>query len=71
MRCIDGEPLNDCLLEDHPCSSPHECVFHPCWNILREQLLSYLEQTTLADLVRFRQSEAGESILSTSASSTS
>jgi Rrf2 family protein len=60
MRCIDGEPLKDCMLEDHPCAIPHECVLHPCWSVLRQLLLGYLEQTTLADLVRFRQSEAGK-----------
>lgn len=60
MRCIDDVPLNDCVLEDHPCSSPHECAFHPCWSVVREQLLDYLERTTLADLVRFRKSGPGE-----------
>jgi Rrf2 family protein len=60
MRCIDGVLLNDCVLEDHPCSSPQECALHPCWGVVREQLLDYLERTTLADLVRFRQSGPGE-----------
>lgn len=60
MQYIDGVPLNDCVLEDHPCSSPNECALHPCWSAVRELLLGYLERTTLADLVRFRQSGAGE-----------
>ena len=60
MRCIDDVPLSDCLLEDRPCSSPDECVLHPCWSIVRELLLGYLERTTLADLVRFRQSGSDE-----------
>lgn len=60
MRCVDGVPLNDCLLEDRPCSSPQKCALHPCWSAMREQLLDYLECTTLADLVRFRQSGPGE-----------
>ncbi len=60
VRCMNGAPLNDCVLEDHPCSSPHECVLHPCWGIVRELWLGYLERTTLADLVRFRQSRSGE-----------
>lgn len=59
MSCIDGVRLNDCVLEDHPCSCPDECVFHPCWSAVRELLLGYLERTTLADLVRFRQSAPG------------
>ena len=60
MRCIDGMPLSDCVLEDHPCASQHECALHPCWSVVRELLLGYLERTTLADLVRFRQSGTGE-----------
>jgi Rrf2 family transcriptional regulator, iron-sulfur cluster assembly transcription factor len=60
VRCMDGEPLSDCVLEEHPCSSPEECVLHPCWSIVREVLLGYLEHTTLADLARFHQSEVGE-----------
>jgi Rrf2 family protein len=59
VRCIDGVPLNDCLLEDHPCAIPYECAIHPCWSVVREQLLDYLGRTTLADVVRFRQSGPG------------
>jgi Rrf2 family iron-sulfur cluster assembly transcriptional regulator len=59
VRCMDGASLNECVLEDHPCPSPHECALHPCWGVLRELLLGYLEHTTLADLVRFRQSQPG------------
>lgn len=59
VRCMDGVPLNDCVLEDHPCSSPHECELHPSWGNLRDLLLGYLEHTTLADLVRFRKSQPG------------
>src|SRR5215470_3430096 len=32
VRYMDGTPLTDCVLEDHPCSSPHQCVLHPCWS---------------------------------------
>jgi Rrf2 family iron-sulfur cluster assembly transcriptional regulator len=60
MRCIDSVPLNDCLLEDRPCSRAQECALHPYWSVVREQLLDYLERTTLADLVRFRQSGPGD-----------
>ncbi len=59
VRSIDGEPLTDCLLEDHPCSSPRQCVLHSYWSAVREQLLGHLERTTLVDLVRLRQAEAG------------
>jgi DNA-binding IscR family transcriptional regulator len=55
MRCIDRIPLNDCVPEDHPCSSPDECVLHPRLSVVREQLLDCLERTTLVDLGRFRR----------------
>jgi Rrf2 family transcriptional regulator, cysteine metabolism repressor len=59
VRCVDGAPLNDCLLEDRACSSPQKCALHPCWSTVRKQVLDYLECTTLADLVRFRQTGTG------------
>ena len=56
VQSIDGSPFYDCILEDHPCGSPHECLLHPMWSALREQLVNYLERTTLADLARIRKS---------------
>ena len=56
VRAIDGEQLNDCVLEDHPCGDPRDCLLHPVWGALREQFVNYLERTTLADLARTRKS---------------
>jgi Rrf2 family protein len=59
MRCVDGMPLNDCLLEDRPCATSQKCALHPFWDALRKQALDHLGRTTLADLVRFRQTGSG------------
>lgn len=67
VRCTEGTTLNECLMEDHECSIPRQCPLHPYWSIVREQFLGYLERTTLADLVRIRQSDSGESSSSASA----
>jgi Rrf2 family transcriptional regulator, iron-sulfur cluster assembly transcription factor len=49
VRLVDGEPLKDCLLEDHLCCGT--CKLHNRWSEMREQLLSFLERITVADLV--------------------
>lgn len=56
VQAIDGERLNDCILEDHPCGNPCECLLHPAWGAVREQFVNYLGRTTLADLVKMRKS---------------
>jgi DNA-binding IscR family transcriptional regulator len=56
VQAIDGARLNDCILEDHHCGDPRECLLHPAWGALREQFVNYLERTTLADLARMRNS---------------
>ncbi len=47
---VDGEPLKECLLEDHVCCG--SCMLHPSWCGLREKLLNYLERITVADLMK-------------------
>jgi Rrf2 family iron-sulfur cluster assembly transcriptional regulator len=56
VQAIDGSQLNDCVLEDHPCGNPRECLLHPAWAAIREQFVDYLERTTVADLARMRKS---------------
>jgi Rrf2 family transcriptional regulator, iron-sulfur cluster assembly transcription factor len=56
VQAIDGTKLNDCILEDHPCGDPCDCLLHTAWGGLREQFVDYLERTTLADLARTRKS---------------
>ena len=57
MRSIDGDPFKDCVLEKHECSAPRQCLMHPTWSRVREQWVAYLEQTTLAELVRQRSGD--------------
>lgn len=56
VRAIDGSQLDDCILEDHPCGNPRECLLHPIWAAVRKQFVDFLERTTVADLVRMRKS---------------
>ncbi|NDQ56120.1 MAG: Rrf2 family transcriptional regulator [Acidipila sp.] len=56
VQAIDGAQLNDCILEDHPCGNPRECMLHPMWAAVREQFVDYLNRTTVADLARMRKS---------------
>jgi len=55
VQAIDGSQLDDCVLEDHACGNPRQCLLHPIWATVREQFVDYLERTTLADLARMRQ----------------
>lgn len=59
VQAIDGSQLNDCILEDHPCGNPGECLLHPVWTAVRERFVDYLECTTVADLARIRKSTQG------------
>jgi Rrf2 family iron-sulfur cluster assembly transcriptional regulator len=56
VQAIDGSQLDDCVLEDHPCGNPRECLLHPMWSAVRKQFVDYLERTTVADLARMRKS---------------
>ena len=58
VRCIEGNmTFDDCLLEDHECSTTEQCPLHPSWGEVRQKLLDFLGQNTVADLVRIRQPE--------------
>jgi Rrf2 family protein len=52
VQAIDGSQLNDCILEDHTCGNPSDCLLHPVWAAARERFVDYLEHTTVADLAR-------------------
>jgi Rrf2 family iron-sulfur cluster assembly transcriptional regulator len=52
VQAIDGSQLNDCILEDHTCGNPGDCLLHPVWAAARERFVDYLEHTTVADLAR-------------------
>ncbi|HTQ85124.1 MAG TPA: Rrf2 family transcriptional regulator [Candidatus Solibacter sp.] len=55
VQAIDGAQLNQCILEDHPCGDPCNCLLHPAWAAAREQFVDFLKQTTLADLAQSRK----------------
>jgi len=57
VRAVSGEPFQDCLLEERPCSCTHPCELHDSWVVVREQLLGYFQHLTAADLVRLRRHE--------------
>ena len=55
VRAVDGEPFQDCLLEERQCSDTHPCELHDSWAVVRGQLLEYFGKLTAADLVRLRR----------------
>ncbi len=55
VQAIDGAQLTDCVLEDHPCANPRQCLLHPVWSVVRAQFIDYLERTTLAELAQMRK----------------
>ena len=57
VRAVGGEPFQECLLEDRPCSSTHPCELHESWAVVRGHLLEYFEKLTAADLARMRRHE--------------
>lgn len=58
VRSIEGrQPMNACILEDHPCSEARRCLLHPFWCGIRGQMLDMLKKTTVADLVQVRLSQ--------------
>ncbi len=60
VRSVEGEPFQQCLLEDRECSSAHPCELHPSWCVVRDQLLAYLRGNTVADLVELRKDRCGK-----------
>lgn len=56
VQAIDGSQLDNCILEDHPCGNPGECLLHPVWAAVRKQFVDFLDCTTVADLARMRTS---------------
>lgn len=56
VQAIEGElALTKCILEDAQCSIHGQCSLHNSWVELRNQLVSFLEDKTLADLVQTRR----------------
>lgn len=55
VRCVDGNAVfDDCILEDRECTGIRRCSLHESWDAVRQQLLSFLKNKTVGDLVRTR-----------------
>lgn len=58
---VDGDvAFKRCILEDQECMGNSECPLHESWAALREQLIRFLQDKTLADLARMRQIKSSE-----------
>jgi Rrf2 family iron-sulfur cluster assembly transcriptional regulator len=55
IQCIDGNPLQSCILEDRVCTLGQECAMHDSWGPVRTQLLSFLQAITMDHLVEQRR----------------
>jgi Rrf2 family iron-sulfur cluster assembly transcriptional regulator len=61
VEAIEGEvSFSGCILEDKECSAHGECALHDSWLNLRNQLVSFLERQTLANLVQTRRAQRGK-----------
>lgn len=63
LRVTDGPAfVQDCPFDPDPCLGKPECPLAPAWDPLREKILAFLNETTLAALAaRVRTEEGGGS----------
>ena len=55
VEAIDGNSLfEDCPLYLEPCQCRRECSLHPLWKPARDAVVSFLEQSTIADVAEAR-----------------
>lgn len=61
IQATDGPAfLQDCPFDPDPCPGKPHCPLAPLWDPLREKILAFLEETTLASLAaRVRDEEGG------------
>lgn len=51
IRVMDGNAaLQECPFDPDPCPGKPDCPLSPVWDPLRERMVQFLEQTTLASL---------------------
>jgi len=62
VRAIDGEgALQNCIFGLERCDGTRNCPLHPIWGPIRNQIIRFLHNTTVADLaikMRLRDEEA-------------
>ena len=52
VEIIDGRlVLQDCMFGLTGCDGSRGCAIHPAWGPIRDQIIGFLENTTIADLV--------------------
>ena len=52
VEIIDGRhALQDCMFGLESCDGSRGCAIHPAWGPVRDQIVGFLENTTIADLV--------------------
>jgi Rrf2 family protein len=53
IRVVDGDQaLMNCMFGLQLCDGTRNCPIHQLWGPIREQIIDFLEQTTLADMAR-------------------
>ncbi len=53
VRTIEGEGyFRDCLFSLAPCDGTPNCAVHSVWGGLRDNIIRFLEQTTIGDIAR-------------------
>jgi Rrf2 family iron-sulfur cluster assembly transcriptional regulator len=51
VRAVDGQQaLQNCIFGLQLCDGTRNCPIHPLWGPIRDQILNFLETTTIADL---------------------
>ena len=51
IRAVDGQQaLQNCMFGLQFCDGTRNCPLHPLWGPIREQILDFLETTSIADL---------------------
>ena len=59
IKAIDGQrALQNCIFGLQSCNGDRNCSIHPMWGSIRAQIISFLANTTIADLA-FKGSEDG------------
>jgi Rrf2 family protein len=57
VKAIDGQhALEDCIFRLCSCDGIRNCPIHPIWGPIREQIIAFLRDTTIADLASRQRS---------------
>ncbi len=60
ILAVEGpRALQDCPFDPEPCPGDPQCPLFPVWDPLRERIISFLEETSLAEVARRTPKEEG------------